>query len=195
MYQLKKVYSRIFNYFKKSFIQNTFLNNKINKIEIYEMTYNLNDFEMYQFNNDDIEFVNFTIDKDEQLRCDIQNEIFNAPNRIPLRVTDIHWDENQSYYRNEWSIFLKKWDQFIGYGQIILQDDIPQIVNLGIKKEFRGYGYGKQLLYYLLSLLLNTDYDSVKIRVEYKNNIAIDLYRKVGFTLNEKYLYNRVGDD
>ncbi|KYH35748.1 ribosomal-protein-alanine N-acetyltransferase [Clostridium tepidiprofundi DSM 19306] len=181
MYQLKKVYSRIFNYLKKSFTQNSFLNDKINKIEVYEMTYNLNDFEMYQFNDDDIKFVNFTIDKDEQLRCDIQNEIFNAPYRIPLQVTDIYWDEKQSYYRNEWSIFLKKGEQFIGYGQIILQDDIPQIVNLGIKKEFRGYGYGKQLLYYLLSLLVDTDYDSVKIRVEYKNNIAIDLYTKIGF--------------
>jgi GNAT superfamily N-acetyltransferase len=166
--------------------------NFIKDFGIYEMIFSLNtSLNLYKENYEGkISFFNFKKNKDEQLRCDIQNEIFHTPNRIPIDINDIYLDEQQSYYIDNWSIFMKKGDKYIGFGQIILENRTPLIVNFGIIKDYRNLGYGKRLLYYLLNLLNKTGYKKVKIKVDCKNKAGINLYKKIGFKIkNEVYTW------
>ncbi|MCM8710660.1 GNAT family N-acetyltransferase [Clostridium sp. SYSU_GA19001] len=126
--------------------------------------------------------------EDEEIRCKIQNEVFKNETRLPLTVEDMYLDETQHYYFNKGAIFIKKDNQYIGYGQIIINGQIPTIVNLGILKEFRGKGYGKALMNYLFKLLNDYGFKEVNLKVSADNYIALNLYKSLGFIL-EKEIY------
>lgn len=138
---------------------------------------------------EDLKFQLFEKGRDEQKRCEIQNSIFSDDNRIPLTVDDIYFDEIQSYYFDKGSIFLKKDNKYIGYGQIIVENYTPLIVNFGILKEYRGKGYGKVLLRYLLNIVKLSGFNTVKLRVKSENRIALRLYKSLGFKIKSQ-IYN-----
>lgn len=125
---------------------------------------------------------------DESLRCTLQNRIFKREDRIPLDIDDIYYDEIQSYYYDDGAIFMKKYDDYIGYGQIIMKQSVPYIVNFGLLNKWRNKGYGKIFLSYLLKILYNNGFKIVKIKVEPNNFAAINLYKGFGFT-EERELY------
>lgn len=135
--------------------------------------------------DDSLEFENLKIGIDEEKRCQIQNEIFNDDSRIPLNIEDIYFDQIQGYYFDQGAIFLKKDGEYIGYGQIIIEDDIPTIVNFGILKEYRGNGYSKIFLSYLLKIIKLNNFNIVKIKVKSTNVPAVNLYQKLGFDIRK----------
>ncbi|MDW8801940.1 GNAT family N-acetyltransferase [Clostridium sp. A1-XYC3] len=128
-----------------------------------------------------LQFETLQVGADEGKRCRIQNEIFKNNNRLPLTIDDIYFDEAQSYYVDKGAVFLKKDSQYVGYGQIIIEENTPVIVNFGILKEHRGKGYSKVFLSYLLKVIKDAGFDFVKIKVKNTNNIALNLYKRVGF--------------
>lgn len=137
---------------------------------------------------DDINFEVLKIGRDEKKRCHIQNKIFKNNERIPLNLNDIYFDEMQSYYLNNGAIFIKKGETYIGYGQIILENNTPTIVNFGILEEFRGNDYSKCLLTYLLKIIMCSGFDRAKIKVKTFNYIALNLYKQMGFRVeNRRY--------
>jgi GNAT superfamily N-acetyltransferase len=123
--------------------------------------------------------------RDEKLRCIIQNNIFNSDNRIPLKVEDIYYDEMQDYYCEDGAILMKVNNIYIGYGQIIMKDNYPYVVNFGVIEDYRNKGYGKMLLKYILNILYKKGKKLVKINVDSENKLAIKLYESVGF-INDK---------
>ncbi|MDF2883197.1 MAG: putative acetyltransferase [Clostridiaceae bacterium] len=129
----------------------------------------------------EVEIVNFRKGKDEIYRCNIQNEVFKSSSRIPLTVEDIFYDELQNYYYDQGAVLLKCGNEFIGYGQIIIDRGEPFIVNLGVLSEYRGKHYGKQLILYLINLLKYDGFEHVRIKVDSSNSVAFNLYNKVGF--------------
>ncbi|MDU5263227.1 MAG: hypothetical protein E6176_12470, partial [Clostridium celatum] len=58
------------------------------------------------------------LNKDEELRCKLQNSIFSSSTRVPLEVEDIENDIEQDYYLKDLSLFIKVNNIAIGYGQI-----------------------------------------------------------------------------
>ncbi|RXI51733.1 GNAT family N-acetyltransferase [Clostridium tetani] len=124
--------------------------------------------------------------KEESIRCHIQNEVFKTDTREPLTVDDIISDENQSYYLPEGAIFVMENNEYIGYGQIILISDIPIIVNVGILKEYRGRGIGRALVYHLLDIIKELNYEEAFITVDSINKVALNLYKDCGFKFNRK---------
>ena len=79
--------------------------------------------------NGNIRNINITtekvlLDRDEELRCKIQNSVFSATTRIPLEVEDIQNDIEQDYYMEDLSLFIKLNNIAIGYGQIIFNRDM-----------------------------------------------------------------------
>lgn len=138
---------------------------------------------------DDLEFQILKKGVDEQKRCEIQNEIFKNDARIPLSIEDIYFDEVQTYYFDKGSIFIKKDGNYIGYGQVIIEDDMPVIVNFGILKEYRGKGYSKSLLTYLIKIIKYNGFNKVMIKVKDTNKIALNLYEEIGFKITNE-IYN-----
>ncbi|GFP75887.1 GNAT family N-acetyltransferase [Clostridium fungisolvens] len=119
--------------------------------------------------------------KDENLRCNLQNNIFEDDSRIPLTIDDIYYDQCQDYYLENASIFIKSYDEYVGYGQIILNNDSYFIVNLGIVKEQRGKGFSTYLLNHLINVCYDKGIKSIYIRVDQQNEIAKKLYLNNGF--------------
>ena len=126
--------------------------------------------------------------KDETLRCDIQNDIFEQWNRLPLTTEDIYADMAQDYYINDLCIFAILNNEYIGYGQIIYNRSMFTIVNFGITSKYRGLGLGKVFLNDIIKYAKDYGIDDLYIRVDSSNVKAINLYRKIGFIDENKIL-------
>ncbi|MEY8000000.1 GNAT family N-acetyltransferase [Clostridium sp. Mt-5] len=136
--------------------------------------------------NKELEFEILRKGKDEEKRCEIQNKIFEEDDRVPLTLEDIFFDEIQDYYFERGAVFLKKSNKHIGYGQFIIEKGIPVIVNFGIIKEYRGKGYSKCLLTYLLKLIYSNGFNKIIIKVKDSNYIALNLYKSIGFEVEKE---------
>ena len=154
-----------------------------------EMSYGIGD--LLENNSQEQEgliFKKFEKGKDEGLRCWIQNDIFKDNGRVPLTLNDIFFDVSQNYFLEGGAAFLYKDGECIGYGQIVVDNDVPYIVNLGILGEQRSKGYGKILLWYFLEAVRNRGFDQVRLKVRSGNKAALNLYRGFGFkTESETY--------
>jgi len=136
-----------------------------------------------------ISYKRVILGKDEDLRCDIQNKIFNNKNRIPLTIDDIYYDELQKYYYNEGALFIQLDNNVIGYGQIIIDNKVPYIVNFGILDEYKGKGFGRIFLHHLLNLIIDEGFQSSLIKVDKENIKAVNLYKSTGFKeIEENYI-------
>lgn len=126
--------------------------------------------------------------KDEILRCDIQNDIFEQLNRLPLTTEDIYADMVQDYYINELCILAILNNEYIGYGQIIYNRSMFTIVNFGIVSKYRGLGFGNLFLNEMIEYAKKYGIENLYIRVDSDNIKAINLYRKIGFLDENKVL-------
>lgn len=160
---------------------NLFIRSKQTKLLKYNIKTKLNI-------NSNVSFRKFNKNKDEFLRCNIQNSIFYDKSRLPLKPKDIRFEEKQSYYNENFCIFiLDSNNNEIGYGQIIFNNNIYTIVNLGIISEYRSKGYGEDLLIYLINLAYKNNISEIFIRVEENNFKAFNLYKKIGFQMIGHY--------
>jgi GNAT superfamily N-acetyltransferase len=125
--------------------------------------------------------------KHESIRCDLQNSIFMNTSREPLTLEDIYFDEQQEYFIDEGALLLKFENEYIGYGQIIMDSNLPTIVNFGIIEKYRYMGLGKLLLKSLINKIYDMNFNEVKIRVDSNNKIAYKLYTSEGFGLIREY--------
>lgn len=146
-----------------------------------ELWENIN-FDIYE----DFKFELFQKGKDEQKRCEIQNKIFYDHDRIPLTLEDIYLEELQSYYFERGGVFLKKNEEYIGYGQFIIENNTPIIVNFGIIEKYRGKGYSKYLLKYLLNMIYANGFHKIIIKVRDSNYVALNLYKSIGFKIKKE---------
>ncbi|SHH77155.1 GNAT family N-acetyltransferase [Clostridium grantii] len=116
--------------------------------------------------------------KDEQIRCDLQNKIFNKKNRVPLVVKDIFYDEMQSYYYDDGVFIVYEETKPIGIGQIIYENFGAVLVNFGIIQEYRWKGYGEYFLKYVIKFMSEKGEKKINLRVHHDNQAAISLYKK-----------------
>lgn len=135
-----------------------------------------------EINNKKVFFRHFKEGEDEELRCKIQNSVFNEKNRIPLSVEDVYSEEKEDYYINNYGVFIyNEIGQAVGYGQVIFNKGLYTIVNLGILSDYRKCGYGELLVKYLIDFCHDNSIENVYIRVDKNNHPALYLYEKIGF--------------
>lgn len=134
----------------------------------------------YTYKTDAI-FRPYIIKRDQKLRKNIQNKIFNSDGREPITTADIAYEEEQEYFIYDLCCFIKAQNNEIGYGQIIISRGTYSIVNLGIIENYRNKGYGHDLVIKLIELANKKGITELFIRVEESNNIAKKLYESLGF--------------
>jgi len=166
---------------KPSLLMNIELSNYNKAAQVALVINSLNNLYNGNIRNINITTEKVLLDRDEELRCKIQNSVFSATTRIPLEVEDIQNDIEQDYYMEDLSLFIKLNNIAIGYGQIIFNRDMYTVVNFGILKEFRGYGFGKILLNELINAAKKMQINELFIRVEENNYSALKLYNWIGF--------------
>ncbi len=97
-------------------------------------------------------------------------------------------DSNSSYF-----IFKDK-DEIIGFAGITIILDIAELNNIVIKKSFRGNGFSSLLLEELINYSKQNKCSKINLEVSKNNTIALNLYKKFGFTevgVRKKY-YNGI---
>jgi len=165
-------------------------------MKIFMMNLNLNNIKLNLLEediiNEKLEVRKFLIGRDEELRCRLQNDIFYDEDRSPLKIEDIYSDMVQDYYLKNHCYFLIKDNEYIGYGQIILNRGVYTLVNFGILEEYRGCGFGIKFINYIIELCIKDNISDLYIRVDEKNIKAINLYKKIGFdVIDEVILWQR----
>ncbi|HBL07277.1 MAG TPA: hypothetical protein DDZ33_10210 [Clostridium sp.] len=142
---------------------------------IIEMERDINSYEE-QNNDENISFEIFKEGKDEKYRCLIQNKVFDSANRQSINKEDIIYEKYQNYYIPEGCIFIKHKGVHVGYGQLIKKDSKIYIANFGILPEYRGKGYGKKLLKYIVNIAHDLGNSKIYLKCDKKNIEAVNLY-------------------
>lgn len=143
---------------------------------------------IYELNNNLI-YEKFEHGLHEKLRCNIQNAVFDRIGRIPVTIDDILFEESEEYYLEDYSIFIKSNEDYLGYGQVINSNDRYTLVNIGILPQYRGMGYGSELVKYLINLCKVNKIHDIYIKVDSSNIGAYKLYHKLGFRKQAKYCF------
>jgi ribosomal-protein-alanine N-acetyltransferase len=73
-------------------------------------------------------------------------------------------------------------EEIIGFAGIKIIFDTADIMNIVIKKSFRGKGFGKLLFNNLLALCKDNNLSTINLEVSSSNNTAINLYKSFGFS-------------
>ncbi|HAR84200.1 hypothetical protein IO99_10530 [Clostridium sulfidigenes] len=153
---------------------------------IIEMERDINSYEE-QNNDENISFATFKEGKDEKHRCLIQNKVFDSANRQSINKEDIIYEKYQNYYIPEGCIFIKHKGVNAGYGQLIKKDSKIYIANFGILPEYRGKGYGKKLLKYIVNIAHDLGNSKIYLKCDKKNIEAVNLYIGEGFKTIDTY--------
>ncbi len=153
---------------------------------IIEMERDISSYEE-QNNDENISFATFKEGKDEKYRCLIQNKVFDSANRQSINKEDIIYEKYQNYYIPEGCIFIKHKGVHVGYGQLIKKDSKIYIANFGILLEYRGKGYGKKLLKYIVNIAHDLGNSKIYLKCDKKNIEAVNLYIGEGFKTIDTY--------
>lgn len=82
-------------------------------------------------------------------------------------------------------------DKIIGIGSVNLEGEDVSIFGLGLIPEYRGMGYGEELLRLIIDNLLQKGRAQIIIEVHSENAKALGLYQKTGFQIEVAYEYYR----
>lgn len=117
-------------------------------------------------------------------RVNIQNNIFDNKNRIPINSADILMEISRKSYIQELSLFLVHDSELAGYGQITNHNGKAFLVNFGIVDRFRGMRLSKDFLLAILKEAKDYGFIELNLEVRADNKRAVDLYTSVGFTIS-----------
>jgi len=89
------------------------------------------------------------------------------------------FEEGFSYY------LLKKGYNYIGYFALKSEATSVLLSKFYIKAEYRGHGYGRQVIKFIEDRAVINNWHSVNLLVHKNNTIAINSYKKFGFNITE----------
>ncbi|MDF2591433.1 MAG: acetyltransferase [Clostridia bacterium] len=81
--------------------------------------------------------------------------------------------------------------EFVAMGVAAKGDEGTSIHGLGVLPEHQGKGYGKEMLYSMISKLVEQKAENINIEVESQNSNAFKLYKNSGFEVESAWEYYR----
>jgi len=115
-----------------------------------------------------------------------------------MKVFDDSYEESKSLIQNCFESDIREQylavlnDEIIGVGSANLEGEDVSIFGFGVVPEYRGKGYGKELLHLIVDSLLQRGRTEITIEVNSENTNALTLYKKIGFHIEVAYEYYRV---
>jgi ribosomal protein S18 acetylase RimI-like enzyme len=85
--------------------------------------------------------------------------------------------------------------EFIAMGVAAKEDESVSIHGLGVSAEHQGKGYGKEILYSMLKILIEEGLPNITIEVDSENANAFQLYKNSGFVVENAWEYYRKSID
>lgn len=119
---------------------------------------------------------------------------------ISMKTFDDGYEESKSLIENCLQSKPRKQylavlnNEIIGLGSINQQRDEALIYGFGIVPEYRGRGYGKELLHLIVERLWHAGTTEIMLDVNSKNAHALELYKKSGFQIEVAFDYYKYYD-
>lgn len=108
------------------------------------------------------------------------NNSFNdMPHGYFLNLSEVEEYINKTDNKNYFFMVAKS-NTIIGFMNCEIQGE-RSLFDIGLKKEYRGKGYGKPLLETAIDFLNKKMVDNIELTVIEKNSIAYNMYKKRGF--------------
>lgn len=110
-----------------------------------------------------------------------------AVHKIELASFPTPWTLDSFYYEmteNQYAHYLVAEDEtgeIIGFCGIWLVIDAAQITNVAVVQSVRGQGIGETLMREAMRVAKEANMDVMSLEVRVTNNVAQNLYRKLGF--------------
>lgn len=82
--------------------------------------------------------------------------------------------------------------ELIGIGSVSYENGEASIFGLGISPQYRGKGYGHELLVSIIEDIISGATQNITIEVDSTNITAFELYKKCGFMTDASYDYYRL---
>lgn len=123
--------------------------------------------------------------KDLNSILEIEQTVFNTDSYPPFVIRQL-FDISSDYF-----IIAKENNTILGYviGGVNINEKKGWVLSLGVHKNARGKGLGKQLTEKLIALLKTKNINEIALTVYPDNNAAIKIYKDLGFT-GDKILDN-----
>lgn len=115
-----------------------------------------------------------------------------------MKAFDDSYEESKSIIHNCFKSDIREQylavlnNEIIGVGSVNLEGEDVSIFGLGVLPEYRGKGYGKELLHLIVERLLERGRTEITIEVDSDNANALMLYKKTGFHIEVAYEYYSV---
>jgi len=108
----------------------------------------------------------------------------------PLNETDMPLPETEEQ-RGMTMYLASVDDEIVGKVNVQRNSDAVGIYGLGVMPEYRGKGYGRELLKFAIKKAQELNVSDVMLQVEAENEKALNLYTKCGFEVTSKMDYYR----
>lgn len=133
-------------------------------------------------NKDGLSFHALKHYKEEGVRIELQNSIFNnIPGRNHLTLEEVFEEYNSPKFMKNFCFLLEYYRTPVGYGQILKFEDQYMLVNFGILENFRKKGMATYFLNEIFRECRKKGLKELYLSVDKANDPAIQLYHKAGF--------------
>lgn len=128
-----------------------------------------------------LELINLSEENKEEYLNVFNNSFSDMPHGCYYEMEDI---ENYLNDNSENRYYLvRDKNKSIGFMNIEIENKVGSF-DIGLCKEFRGVGYGKRLLETAIYALNRVNVDKVTLTVIEKNSVALNMYLKRGFIID-----------
>lgn len=115
-----------------------------------------------------------------------------------MRVFDDSYEESKSLIKNCFESETREQylavlcEEIIGVGSANLEGEDVSVFGFGLVPEYRGKGFGKELIHLMVDSLWQRGRTEITIEVDSENTNAFELYKKIGFRIEVAYEYFRI---
>ena len=116
-------------------------------------------------------------------------EIERESNPYPWTARNFSDCIEKGYY----SIVLEDNERLVGFAIMAISSEESHLLNIGVNKDFRGSGFGEQILKKMIIAAEVMGSKKIILEVRVSNKIAYRLYEKIGFhEIGERKKYYRL---
>ena len=116
-------------------------------------------------------------------------EIERESNPFPWTARNFSDCIEKGYY----SMVLEDKEKFVGFAIMAISSEESHLLNIGVNKDFRGSGFGEQILKKMIIAAEVMGSKKIILEVRVSNKIAYRLYEKLGFhEIGERKKYYRL---
>ena len=116
-------------------------------------------------------------------------EIERESNPYPWTARNFSDCIEKGYY----SMVLEDKEKFVGFAIMAISSEESHLLNIGVNKDFRGSGFGEQILKKMIIAAEVMGSKKIILEVRVSNKIAYRLYEKLGFhEVGERKKYYRL---